>query len=58
MYAIYDLKENEQCIAIFDTRIQVAEYFNTTANTIRNSNKKKTQERWQIFNRESRGVKI
>lgn len=41
MYAIYDLKDNEQCIAVFDTRIQVAEYFKTTANCIRYSNNKK-----------------
>lgn len=41
MYAIYDTKNNDQCIAIFDTRKQVAEYFKTTANCIRHSNYKK-----------------
>lgn len=34
MYAIYDMKENEQCVALFKTRIEVAKYFNTTANCI------------------------
>lgn len=34
MYAIYDLKENEACIGIFDSCKEVAEYFNTTTNTI------------------------
>ncbi len=34
MYAIYDTKNNEQCIAIFNTRQEVANYFNTTANCI------------------------
>ena len=34
MYAIYDMKDHEQCIAVFDTRKQVAEYFKTTANCI------------------------
>ena len=34
MYAIYDTKNNEQCVAVFDTRKEVANYFNTTANCI------------------------
>lgn len=34
MYAIYDTKNNEQCVAIFNTRKEVAKYFNTTANCI------------------------
>lgn len=34
MYAIYDLKDNEQCVAIFETRKEVANYFNTTVNCI------------------------
>ncbi len=34
MYAIYDLRDNEQCVAIFKTRKEIANYFNTTANCI------------------------
>ena len=38
MYAIYDTKNNDLCIAVFDKRKEVAEYFNTTVNCIRNFN--------------------
>ena len=34
MYVIYDMKEKEQCVAIFKTRKEVAKFFNTTANSI------------------------
>lgn len=34
IYAVYDMKDNEQCIGIFNTRKEVADYFNTNANTI------------------------
>lgn len=39
MYAVYDLKDNEQCLGIFVGRKQVAEYFNTTVSCIRVGNK-------------------
>ena len=35
MYAIYDLKNKEQCVAIFDKVKEIAKYFDTTENTIR-----------------------
>ncbi len=31
---IYDLKNSESCVAQFDTRKEIAEYFNTTTNYI------------------------
>lgn len=34
MYVIYDLKDNEMCIGVFDTVKEVAKYFNTTTATI------------------------
>jgi len=34
MYAIYDLKESEMCVGIFDYCKEVAEYFETTENAI------------------------
>lgn len=37
MYAIYDLKNNEQCVAIFDKVKDVAKYFNTSESSIRSS---------------------
>ena len=34
LYAIYDLKNDEQCVAVFDTVKEVAEYFGKTKNCI------------------------
>lgn len=34
VYMIYDTKNNECCVAQFDTRKEVAEYFKTSANYI------------------------
>lgn len=34
MYGIYDMKDKEQCVAIFENRKEVAKYFNTTENCI------------------------
>lgn len=34
MYAVYDLKDKEQCIGIFDNCQELADYFNTTKNAI------------------------
>lgn len=34
MYAVYDLKDYEQCIGIFDNCKEVAEFFDTTKNNI------------------------
>lgn len=33
-YAIYDIKDNELCCGIFETRKEIAKYFNTTSNYI------------------------
>ena len=48
MYAIYDLKENE-CIAVFDTRKEVAEYFNTTANCVGTAITRKHKRKWRYL---------
>lgn len=37
MYAVYDMKYKEQCIAIFDTTKEIARYFNSTDSSIRTS---------------------
>lgn len=34
MYGVYDLKNNEMCIGIFDTTLELANFFKTTRNTI------------------------
>lgn len=49
MYAIYDLKENEECIAVFDTRKEVAEYFNTTANCVGTAITRKHKRKWRYL---------
>ena len=50
MYAIYDMKNNEQCIGIFKNRKEVARYFNTTANRIGSAitRKQKIEHRYLI----------
>lgn len=50
MYAVYDMKNNEQCIGIFDTRKEIAKYFNTTANCIGSeiTRKQKRKHRYLI----------
>lgn len=35
LYGVYDMKNYEQCIGVFKTSREVAEFFNTTAATIR-----------------------
>lgn len=34
MYGAYDMKNKEQCVAIFENRKEVAKFFNTTVNSI------------------------
>lgn len=50
MYAIYDTKDYEQCVGIFDKQEEVAEYFNTTTNCIKStiSRKSKIKGRYLI----------
>lgn len=43
MYAIYDLKNKEQCVAIFDKVKEIAKYFDTTENTIRTAIARKSK---------------
>lgn len=43
MYAIYDLKNNEQRVAIFDKVKEIAKYFDTTENTIRTAIARKSK---------------
>lgn len=57
MYAIYDVKNDEQCVAIFNYRKEVAEYFNTTVNCIGTAitRKHKRKGRFLIQKIEERG---
>ena len=50
MYAIYDLKDKEQCVAIFNNIKEIAKYFNTTERTIRTAitRKQKRERRYLI----------
>ena len=34
IYAIYDMKDNEQCIGVFDKLREIAEYFNMSERCI------------------------
>lgn len=45
MYGIYDIKDNEQCIGIFNNRKEVARYFNTTSNCIGSTITRKQKRR-------------
>ncbi len=55
MYAIYDIKNNEQCMGIFNNREEIARYFNTTANCIGSTitRKHKRKHRYLITKIES-----
>ena len=50
MYAIYDMNYYEQCVAVFDTLKEVADFFNTTSNSISSSicRKEKRKHRFLI----------
>ena len=50
MYAIYDLKDKEQCVAIFNNIKEIAKYFDTTERTIRTAitRKYKREHRYLI----------
>lgn len=52
MYAIYDLKENEICVGIFDDCKGVAKYFDTTEKAIYTSVSRNTKRagRFRIVN--------
>ena len=34
MYVVYDMKNQEQCVGVFDTRKEVAKFFNSTSNSV------------------------
>lgn len=34
MYGVYDMKNKEQCVGIFNNRKELAKFFNTTPNCI------------------------
>lgn len=50
MYAIYDTKNNEQCMGVFFSRKEVAKYFNTSPESIGSSicRKEKREHRYLI----------
>lgn len=49
MYAIYDMKESEQCVAMFKTRKEVTKYFNTTSNSIGTSITRKHKRKYRFL---------
>ena len=49
MYGIYDMKESEQCVAIFKTRKEVAKFFDTTANSIGTSITRKHKRKYRFL---------
>lgn len=50
MYAVYDMKNKEQCMGVFDTRKEVAKFFNSTPRSIGTmiSLKRKFERRYLI----------
>lgn len=50
MYVVYDMKNQEQCVGVFDTRKEVAEYFNSTPRSVGTmiSLKRKFERRYLI----------
>lgn len=47
MYAVYDTKNKDQCIGIFDTCQEVADYFRTTKQSIWEGICRKTLREWR-----------
>ncbi len=56
MYGVYDIKNKEQCVAIFKSRREVAKFFDTTVNSIATSitRKHKRKHRFLIEKIEKR----
>lgn len=50
MYAVYDTKNKEQCVGVFDNRAEVAKFFNSNPNSIGTmiTLKKKFERRYLI----------
>lgn len=50
MYAVYDMKNQEQCVGVFDNRAEVAKFFNSNPNSIGTmiTLKKKFERRYLI----------
>ena len=50
MYVVYDMKNQEQCMGVFDTRKELAKFFNTTPNSVGSmmSLKRKFERRYLI----------
>lgn len=50
MYVVYDMKNQEQCVGVFDTRKEVAKFFNSTPRSIGTmiSLKRKFERRYLI----------
>lgn len=51
MYGIYDTKNNEQCLGIFEKIKDIAKYFNTSEHVIRSTitRKSKRKHRYLII---------
>ena len=50
MYVVYDMKNQEQCVGVFDNRTEVAKFFNSTPRSIGTmiSLKRKFERRYLI----------
>lgn len=50
MYVVYDMKNQEQCMGVFDNRKELAKFFNTTPNSVGSmmSLKRKFERRYLI----------
>ena len=49
MYAIYDTKNNEECIAVFDRLKEVAKFFNTSVNCIATEITRQHRRGWRYL---------
>ena len=47
MYAVYDTKNKDQCIGIFETSQEVADYFGTTKQSIHEGVCRKNLREWR-----------
>ena len=47
MYLVYDTKESEQCVGIFDTVAELAIFFNTSKDIIKSDISRNVMKKWR-----------
>lgn len=59
LYAIYDMNDYEQCVGVFDTPNELAEYFNTTSDSVLSNISRGNwrENRYEIVRLHKRGKK-